>query len=191
MNICVYGASSNVIDEKYIEKVEELGRIMVERGHNLVFGGGAQGIMGAAARGVHEKKGQILGVAPRFFEVDGVLFEHCTEFIYTDTMRERKRIMEENSDAFIMAPGGMGTFEEFFEMLTLKQLGRHCKAIVVYNIYGFYDTMEKMMQEAIDKKFIKPECRELYGVFDDAEEMLDYLENYKGEKSGAKYFKNI
>lgn len=191
MNICLYGASSNTIDKEYIQKVEELGRMMVERGHNLVFGGGAQGLMGAAARGVFEKKGQILGVAPKFFEVDGVLFKDCTEFIYTDTMRERKRIMEENSDVFIVTPGGMGTFEEFFEILTLKQLGRHCKAIVIYNVCGFYDSMEKMMQEAMDKNFIKPECRELYEIFDDAEEMLDYIENYKGEKAGAKYFKNI
>ena len=114
MNICVYGASSNVIDKKYIEVTEELGRKMAERGHNLVFGGGANGLMGAAARGVYEKGGYIVGVVPTFFNVDGILFENCNEMIRTETMRQRKQIMEDRADSFIMTPGGMGTFEEFF-----------------------------------------------------------------------------
>ena len=191
MTICVYGASSNAIDKSYIEVVENLGKMLVERGHKLVYGAGAQGLMGAVARGVHEKNGTIIGVSPEFFNVDGVLFQDCTELIYTETMRQRKQIMEDRADCFIMVPGGIGTFEEFFEILTLKQLGRHKKPIAVFNINGYYDTMEKMIQEAIDKNFMKEKCRTLFRVFDDMDEIFNYLENYVDDYSGILDMKNI
>ena len=155
MNICVYGASSNEIDKSFIEKTEELGAVMAERGHGLVFGGGAKGLMGAAARGVFSGKGKIIGIAPSFFNVDGILFEHCDEFIYPETMRERKRVMEEKSDAFIVTPGGIGTFDEFFEILTLRSLGRHTKAIAVYNIDGYYNALEDLLDNAVKGGFMK------------------------------------
>lgn len=179
MNICVYGASSNAIDEKYITEVEKLGEQMAQRGHSLVFGGGANGLMGAAARGVHKHGGKIIGVSPKFFDVDGVLFEHCDELIYTDTMRERKQIMEDRADAFIVSPGGFGTFEEFFEILTLKQLARHSKAIVVLNLGGYYDKLEQFVDHAMQQHFVKPECKVLYAVIDNIEDALDYIESYK------------
>ena len=178
MRICVYGASSSEIDEGYKEKVYALGKKMAERKMDLVYGGGAQGLMGAVARGVHENGGQVLGVAPDFFQVDGVLYDKCTEFIYTKTMRERKQIMEDSADAFIMAPGGCGTFEEFFEILTLKQLERHTKAIAIFNINGYYDKLIGLLENAIDQKFMKPANRMLYKVFTDADEILDYIVNY-------------
>lgn len=184
MKICVYGASSNVIDKSYIEDVEKLGEMLVERGHSLVYGAGAQGLMGAVARGVHSMDGEIVGVSPKFFDVDGVLFEHCTELIYTDTMRQRKQIMEDRAEAFVMVPGGIGTFEEFFEILTLKQLGQHKKPIAVYNFKGYYDAMENMMEQAIEQKFMKDKCRNLYKFFDNMEEMFEYLENYDDDYSG-------
>ncbi len=179
MNICVYGASSNKLDQSYILAVEEFGFQMAKRGHNLVFGGGAQGLMGAAARGVHKGGGQITGVAPSFFDVDGILYQDCTEFIYTETMRERKQIMEDRADAFVMVPGGIGTFEEFFEILTLKQLGRHQKAIACLNVNGYFDTMNTMLEEAIEGHFMAPANRELYRFFEKSEEILDYLERYE------------
>ena len=127
MRSCVFGAASPTIDAEYIEKVEQLGKKMAERGHSLVFGGGGNGLMGAAARGVRRGGGSIVGVIPRFFEDEGVeaICDFCTELVFTETMRERKQIMEDRSDAFIVVPGGIGTFEEFFEILTLKQLCRH------------------------------------------------------------------
>ena len=191
MTICVYGASSELIDNEYITTTEELGRKMADRGHSLVYGAGAQGLMGAVARGMYEKGGTIVGVAPSFFNVDGVLFENCTEMISTETMRQRKQIMEDRADCFVMTPGGIGTFEEFFEILTLKQLARHKKAIAVLNINGYYDTMEKMMQEAIAGKFMKPECSKLYKIFTDIDEMLDYLENYDEDFVDISRMKNI
>lgn len=191
MNICVYGAASQTIDSIFIETVEELGRQIAKRGHNIVYGGGTHGLMGAVARGVRELDGKVTGVAPTFFNVDGVLFEDCTDFIYTETMRERKRIMEDSSDCFIVTPGGIGTFEEFFEIVTLKQLRRHEKAIVIYNINGYYDEMNAMMENAIKDGFMKESCRELYKYFDDMNEMLDYLEDYKPVKAQPCQYKNV
>lgn len=191
MKICVYGAASAVLDEKYIIKTEELGRKLASRGHGLVFGAGANGLMGAAARGAYEKGGEIIGVVPTFFNVDGVLFENCTELIRTDTMRERKQIMEDRSDAFIMTPGGIGTFEEFFEILTLKQLGRHKKPVAIFNIDGYYDAMTEMMETAIREKFVREEIKEIYKVFEDADQLLDYLENYEGQDYNILELKDI
>ncbi len=178
MNICVYGASSDEIKKDYILKGEELGRKIAQRGHKLVYGAGSKGMMGAVARGAYEKGGYIMGVAPRFFSADGVLFDNCTELVRMDTMRERKQIMEDNSDAFITTPGGIGTFEEFFEILTLKQLARLNKAICIYNIDGYYDEMLALMHNAIEENFMKEECTALYKVFTDMDEMLDYVESY-------------
>ncbi len=180
MKICVYGAASSLIDSNFIEAGEELGRKMADHGHGLVFGGGRSGMMGAPARGVYEKGGYILGIAPKFFEENNpeVSFENCTEFIQTETMRERKRLLDEMSDAFIVSPGGIGTFDEFFEILTLKQLGRHNKAIVILNTDGYYDNMLKMMQVSIDKKFITTDCIELYKVVSTVDEALEYIESY-------------
>lgn len=191
MNLCLYGASSDQIAPAYLQAVEALGEKLARRGHGLVFGGGAQGLMGAAARGVSSRSGYILGVAPSFFNVDGVLYPHCTEFIYTETMRQRKQIMEDRADGFIMVPGGIGTYEEFFEMLTLKQLGRHSKPIAVLNLDGYYDLLQQMLEQTIEQGFMKPACRDLYGVFSDADALLDYLEQAKATPVSAKDMKNI
>lgn len=196
MNICVFGASSSIIDKSYIEHTEELGRKIAERGHGLVYGAGASGLMGAVARGVYENGGNIVGVVPDFFEeedmgVDGRIFKNCTELIKTETMRERKRIMEDKADAFIIVPGGIGTFEEFFEVFTLKQLERHNKAIAILNINGYYDAMLNMLDAAVQEKFLREACHLLYKVFDDDDEMLDYIENYKAPKINVFEMKNI
>lgn len=180
MKICVYGAASSEIDRNFVEAGEELGRKMVDHGHSLVFGGGRNGMMGAVARGVVEKEGKIIGIAPKFFEENNaeISFLKCTDFIYTETMRERKKLLDETSDAFIVTPGGIGTFDEFFEILTLKQLGRHNKAIVIFNVDGYFNDMLNMMKHAIDKKFITTDCVELYKVTKTVEETLDYIEAY-------------
>ncbi|MDO4845125.1 MAG: TIGR00730 family Rossman fold protein [Oscillospiraceae bacterium] len=189
MRICVYGASSGAIDKSFIQAGETLGRYMAERGHELIFGGGAHGMMGAVARGMTEKGGRIIGIAPSFFHVDGVLYEHCDEFVYTETMRERKQLMEERADAFIMSAGGIGTLEEFFEILTLKQLGRHGKPIAVLNTGRYYDAITDMLQNAVEQQFMTPASLSLFGVFEDAEALLDYLENDGGETADMRQMK--
>jgi len=183
MKICVYGAASSEIEQKFIEAGKDLGRKMVEHGHALVFGGGRGGMMGAVASGAEEKGGEIIGISPKFFEENNaeIIFPSCTTLIQPDTMRQRKGLLDEMSDAFVMAPGGIGTFDEFFEILTLKQLGRHNKAIVVFNVDGYYDNLLKMMEWSIEKKFITTDCVDLYKVTTTAEETLDYIEKYVPE----------
>lgn len=176
MNICLFGASSEEINKVYFEEVEKLGKMMAERGHGMVFGGGKTGLMGAAVRGLSAAGGKSIGIAPRFFDQPGILFEDCTEFIFTDTMRERKMLMEENSDAFIIVPGGIGTFEEFFEILTLKQLGRHNKPIAIFNINNYYDDISNVILKAVDEGFFKKAHLDIFKISDNADELLNYIE---------------
>ena len=190
-NICVYGASSANLDKCYTDAVYALGKEIASRGFGLVFGAGDKGLMGAVARGALDAGGSITGIVPSFFNVDGVLFEHCTELIYTETMRERKDLMDKRSDAFIAAPGGIGTFEEFLEMLTLKQLGRHNKPMVLFNVNGYYDCMLDMIEHAISEGFIKPACRELYHVSDTPADALSYIESYVPCALSVQELKNI
>ena len=191
MKICVYGASSNVIDPRYLAAGEELGALMARKGHTLVFGAGASGMMGAAARGMDRLNGEIIGISPSFFNVDGILYDHCTEMIYTDTMRQRKEPMEQRADAFIMTPGGIGTFEEFFEILTLKQLGRLPKPIAVLNTLGYFDPMLGMLRHCAAGKFMQEACLELFGVCDTPQEALCFVENSGGEAVAVEKLKYL
>ena len=176
MKLCLYGASSNLIDKKYMEATEKLGEEMAKRGHTLVFGGGANGLMGAAARGATKAGGEIIGISPKFFDVDGVLYDKCTEFIYTETMQERKHLLVTKSDGFIVMPGGPGTFDELFETLSLRQLGIHNKPIAVFNIDGYFDPLGQMLKNAFNGKFMTEEILELCPLFDSETELLKYLE---------------
>ncbi len=178
MKICVFGASSNDIEKVYFTETEALGRKMAERGHTLVFGGGARGLMGAVARGVGAADGESIGIAPSFFDVGDILYKDGTELIYTETMAERKKLMEDMSDAFIAVPGGVGTYEEFFEVLTLKQLQQHNKPLALFNINNYYGKFEELLVHTVDCGFMKEECKNVYRIFDSADELLDYIENY-------------
>ena len=180
MKICIFGAASAHIDDIYIKAVEELGEKLAKRGHSLVFGAGATGLMGAAARGFKCGGGFIHGVIPEFFCEENVelIYRECSKITYTKSMAERKTVMEDDAEAFIIAPGGVGTFEEFFEVLTLKQLGRHKKAMVIFNIDGYYDDLEKFMQKVNERGFMNFKCGELYSLSDTADGVIDYLETY-------------
>ena len=191
MNICMYGASSTDLDKIYYDAAEHLGRRIAARGHGLVFGGGAQGLMGATARGLAAGGGRITGIAARFFDKPGILYKECSEFIFTDTMRERKELMEKLSDAFIMAPGGIGTYEEFFEVLTLKQLGQLNKPIAVFNVNGYYELLLRLLEDTVSKGFMKASCLDIFGIFDDADEMLDYIEKELVSPPDLSHLKNI
>lgn len=185
MNICVYGAASNEIDKSYITAGEILGEKLAQRGHTLIFGGGASGLMGAAARGAQKANGKTVSIAPNFFNVDGILYDNCSEYIYTDTMRERKMLMEQHADAFVMTPGGIGTFEEFFEILTLRSLDRHKKPIAILNTNGYFDNLLKFLEFGVKENFLRQENLELYFVSDNEDEILDYIENYSDTEDKA------
>ncbi len=192
MKICVFGAASPKIEEEYIRRVEALGEEMVKRGHSLVFGGGGNGLMGAVARGVQSQGGYIVGVIPSFFENENIeaVFEYCDEVVETATMRERKQIMEDRSDAFIIVPGGIGTFEEFFEIMTLRQLCRHNKPIALYNINGYYNELNAMMQAAVEKGFVRSAVDALYRTTDDIDELFEFLETPQPENLLVKDLKD-
>ena len=184
MNVCVFGSATDEINKNFLDKGFALGKEMAKRGHNLVFGGGSAGLMGAVSRGVREENGKILGVIPKFFEEKGyeTIDYNCDRLVRTSSMAERKNMMENLSDAFIITPGGIGTFEEFFEVLTLKQLGVHKKAIAILDVDGYFFEINEAFKSAMKKRFIRENCVNLYKTFDDVNKLLDYLENYDEEK---------
>lgn len=191
MKICVFGAASNQIDEKYIKRTEELGLLLASRGHELVFGAGASGLMGAAARSFKEGGARVTGVIPHFFKTETVeaIYDDCDEIIFTDTMRERKKIMEDMADAFVVVPGGIGTLEELFEIITLKQLARHKKPIVFYNIYNYYDKLMEFLDKCEEERFIREGCHNLYIATDDIQKITEYIESDKPFELGIKDLK--
>ena len=184
MKICIFGAASAHIDDIYIKAVEELGEELAKRGHSLVFGAGATGLMGAAARGFKRGGGYIHGVIPEFFREESIelIYDSCDKITYTKTMSERKFIMENEAEAFIIVPGGIGTFEEYFEVLTLKQLGRHDKALALYNLEGYYDELENFMLTVKKRILMSFACSEMYSYFTSPSEIIEYIENYVPQK---------
>ena len=183
MKVTVYGAASNRIDEKYIKDGFELGKKLGERGHSMVFGSGSEGLMGAVARGFKSVGAYVHGVIPKFFEENGYekIFYQADKITYTETMAERTALMEDNADAFVITPGGIGTYEEFFQIITLKQLGRHKKAIALYNSHGYFDDLKKLLEDAIGMGFVNNECKKLALFFDDVNELIHYIENYNAD----------
>ncbi len=180
MRVCVYGASSSRIAPVYKEAGRELGILMADADMTLIFGGGQTGMMGAVLDGIQAAGGDSIGVSPRFFDVDGVLAKSCTEFYFTETMRQRKQMMEELADAFIMTPGSIGTYEEFFEILTLKQLKQTDKPLVVLNSIGFFDPMIQMLTNAVEQDFLGDYIWELFEICDTPRKAVDWI----GQGSG-------
>ncbi len=187
MKICVFGASGAEIDSIYSETTELLGEKLALRGHSLVFGGGKFGLMGAAARGFAKGNGHILGVIPTFFKDYDVIYE-CDEFKWTENMRDRKKYMEDISDAFIITPGGIGTYEEFFEVLTLKQLARMSKPIVIFNINGYFDKLISIIDDNVRDGFIRAQTPGLFRVTDSIEEVIDIVENDSFDIEKIKFY---
>lgn len=187
MNICVYGASSDRLDKVFFDAAEELGKLMAEKGCTLVFGGGKTGLMGACAKGVRKAGGRIIGISPNFFNEPGILDEECDEFFFTETMRERKQLMEEKSDAFIALPGGIGSYEEFFEILTLKQLGRHAKPIAMLNTDEYYAPFYAMLKHTAAKGFMSQSCLEIFRLCQSPAEALEHVLTEKNEARNVQY----
>lgn len=176
MNICLYGSGSREIDEIYTNEAYELGCKIAELGHTLIFGGGDTGMMGACGKGVHDNNGKSIGIAPKWIENFEPLCERCSEFVYVDSMEERKNKFLQYSDAFIITPGGIGTLDEFFEIITLKKLKRHDKKIIIFNINQFYNTMLKMIDEMDEKGFLYKQ-QEIFKTTDNIEEIFKYLQS--------------
>lgn len=176
-NICVFASSSARLDMPYYETAAALGRGIAEHGWGVVFGAGTEGLMGALARGAAERRGAIIGVIPDLMNVSGVVYEGCTELIATRTMRERKAIMEQRSDAFVALPGGFGTLEEILEIITLRQLGYHSKPVVLINTQGFFTPLIAQFERIVAERFADSSSLSVFGVTETPEAALNYIEH--------------
>ena len=177
-SIVVFCGSSEGIVSDYGVKAYELGETFAKKDIRLVYGGAKIGIMGKVAEGVLNNKGKVIGVIPVFLKKKEVVHEELTELIVTQNMHERKLKMHELSDGIIMLPGGFGTLEEFFEMLTWSQLGLHQYPIGILNTNGFYDSLLQMMHDMVQNGFVKKEHLNTILVADTIETLLHKMENY-------------
>ncbi|MEM9346415.1 MAG: TIGR00730 family Rossman fold protein [Planctomycetota bacterium] len=155
-SICVYCSSSDHIDDAYRGPARQLGRLIAEHGDQLVYGGGSVGLMGECARAVHEHGGKVVGVIPESLSTVEIAYHNADELIVTETMRERKQIMDDRADAFVVLPGGFGTLEELAEILVLKILGYTDRPLIVVNPDGFYDPLIELFNHFIEHQFAKP-----------------------------------
>ena len=173
--ICVYCSSSNRISLSYFDMADEVGRLLAQRGYTLLYGGGNVGLMGQMARAVHAHGGRVVGVIPeRMKGREGVAYDVADELITTETMQQRKAILFTRADAFLVLPGGFGTLEEFMEVLTLRQLGYHDKAIALVNTDGFYDPLLELFDHFYREQFAP--ARDSFYVTPDPEDALSYFE---------------
>lgn len=185
--ITVFCGSSAGTDQQYQEQAYLLGKMLASRHIGLVYGGAKIGLMGAVARGALENGGDAIGVLPHHLKSREVAHDNLTQLIMVDTMHQRKAIMDELSDGVIALPGGFGTLEELFEMLTWAQLGLHKKPIALLNINGFYNELMALLQKMVDQGFLKTSNQEMLMVSDDMEDLLDKMQHYEALPAEGKW----
>lgn len=176
--VTVFCGSSFGTDEIYRSQATLLGQTLAKRNIELVYGGANVGLMSAVADGVLNYGGKAIGILPRFLKSKEIAHKQLTELIIVETMHERKTKMNELCDGVIALPGGFGTLEEFFEMLTWAQLGLHKKPIAILNIDSFYDSLSFLLQTMVDKGFLKEINQQMLLVSDNIDELLEKMENY-------------
>ncbi len=174
--ICVYCGSKRGSDPVYAEAARELGLLMGERGLGLVYGGASVGLMGVIADAVLEAGGEVIGVIPRFLQQKEVAHHGLTQLHVVDGMHARKALMADLSDAFIALPGGLGTLEELFEMLTWGQLDMHAKPCGALNVEDYYTPLAHFLDQTVRAGFVRQEHRRLLTIDDSPELLLRRLE---------------
>jgi len=175
-SITVYCSSSPHLESHFTETAERLARAIAARGATLVYGGGGIGLMGVIARAAKAAGGRVEGIITTKFLALEQGWDGCDEMVVVDTMRERKRQLAERADAFIILPGGLGTFEEFFEILVARQIGDHHKPIGIVNDRGYYDPMLALIDHSIEHRFVKARMRALLHVHPEPEAVLQACE---------------
>lgn len=176
-NILIYCGSSAGHNEIYKTIATHVGKTLASQGLNLVYGGGSVGLMGTVADAILANGGEAIGVIPSFMESWEVQHKGLTECIVTQTMHTRKQIMAEKSDAVIALPGGWGTLDELFEILTWRQLGLHKMPVGILNTNGFYDPMMIMLEKMVAEGFVKEANLKMLIVDDNIESLLEQLRN--------------
>ncbi|WP_297368407.1 TIGR00730 family Rossman fold protein [Acidocella sp.] len=179
-SVTVFCGASFGGDETYKNAALALGAGLADRGMRLVFGGGNVGLMGTTAGAVLESGGEAVGIIPDFLRQKEVEYHGLTELIVTDSMHTRKRRLFALGDAFVVMPGGLGTFDETIEILTWKQLGQHAKPIILVDVLGWAQNFVRMIEETIARGFARPEVRGLFEVVDSVAAVLDRLEEIRG-----------
>lgn len=174
-SVCVFCGASNNVDKKFLDIGAEFGKLLASRDITLVYGGGDCGVMGAVANSTMKHGGYAIGVFPRSLRNIENEHQSLTEITIVDTMHERKQNMFERSDAFIVFPGGFGTMDEMFEIITWKQLMLHDKPIVIFNYQGYWDPLIALMKNIIESRFAKAEVATYYHVVDKLEDIIDVL----------------
>ncbi len=177
--VCVFCGSSLGTSPAFREAAASLGQELVARGFGLVFGGGSVGLMGVVADAVLDGGGEVIGVIPQALATKELLHPRVADMRRVRDMHERKALMAELSDAFLALPGGLGTFEEFFEIVTWAQLGFHRKTIGLLNVEGYFDPLVKLIEHSIDSGFIKPAHRDLVVVEREPAAALDRLATHQ------------
>ncbi|QNN44913.1 LOG family protein [Pedobacter roseus] len=177
-SVCVYCGSNFNGDVQLRNAIKQLAETLVKQQIKLVYGGGSVGVMGVLANDVLELGGLVTGIIPQFLMDKEVGHKGVTEMIVTENMHQRKQKMADLSDGFVVLPGGFGTLEEFFEVLTWLQLGLHNKPIGVLNVNGFYDPLFAQMEMMVQSKFLKPANRDLVFNEADAEILIDKMDNF-------------
>jgi uncharacterized protein (TIGR00730 family) len=181
--VTVYCSSSRKVAREYFDAAEELGRAVAGCGWALVYGGNNLGLMDAVASAARSAGGKVVGITPQLMLDQNIVDRKCDELIVTQTMRQRKQLLEERGDALIALPGGIGTFEEWFEVLVGRTLGYHDKPLVLLNVAGYYDPLLAMLDHGIEQHFIRPAAREAYFVAHRVREAIDFLRAQ--ERGGA------
>jgi uncharacterized protein (TIGR00730 family) len=175
--ICIFCGANFNGDPLLLQAIEELAEVMVSRNITLVYGGGKVGVMGILADAVLNRGGKAIGIIPRFLMDKEVGHRGLTELHIVENMHQRKQLMNDLCDGIIMLPGGFGTLEEFFEVLTWLQLGLHTHPVGVLNVNGFYDLLLKQMDVMVEQKFLKPANRALVLTSGDAIELVNLMDN--------------
>ena len=188
MNICVFCSSSNAISKVYVDEAIELARLIGKSNHCLVNGGANVGLMDIVTREAATNGAKTIGVIPEKLRDFNLASAHAHEIIVSGDMMGRKAKMRDLSDSFIALAGGFGTLEEILEVITLKQLSYHEKAIVFVNTNGFYDDLFRQFEKSYDEKFAKESYRKLYHVANNAADALAYIHEYSPEKLENKWF---
>lgn len=188
MNICVFSSSSNAIADVYVNEAIGLARLIGQSKFCLINGGSNVGLMDVVTReaGLHGAK--TIGIIPEKLRDYNLASIHAHEIIVSGDMMERKAKMRELSDSFIALSGGFGTLEEILEVITLKQLGYHSKAVVFINTNGFYDDLFRQFEKSYEEKFAKENYRQLYFIAENASQAMNYLRDYKPEETVNKWF---
>src|SRR3989339_1977826 len=177
--ICVFCGSNHGVRSAYTDAAQQLGKALVSQGMGLVYGGGSIGLMTVVADAVLKEQGEVIGVIPHALSSKEFAHDGLTELHLVSSMHERKATMAELSDAFIAMPGGFGTLDEFFEIVTWAQLGLHAKPIGLLNVGGYFDWLLKFVDYMLQERFISTEHRQLIVTSHDPEELLSALIRYK------------